>query len=93
MISLFISIYNEKNNVRMAEYLFCLNKNIENRFIDRIFILCEAGYRINMNCNKLKYFYIPERPKFCDFFKLINNITASDDINIISNSDIFLMSH
>ena len=88
MINLFTSYYKDKNSERQKEIDFCLDKNISNGFIDKIYILSETD-DVPFTSNKLKI--IPhKRPTFKDFFNIINEFTKEDDINILTNTDIFL---
>jgi len=88
MINLFTSYYKDKNSERQKEIDFCLDKNISNGFIDKIYILSETD-DVPFTNNKLKI--IPhKRPTFKDFFNIINEFTKEDDINILTNTDIFL---
>ena len=87
MISLFTTFYNEKNVIRRDELLFCLQKNIENRWIDRIYILDESND--DLNNPKIILKKLKRRPFFNDFLNIVNQNTGNDDINIISNTDIY----
>ncbi len=87
MINLFTSYYKDKNEERQKEIDFCLDKNISNGFIDKIYILSETD-DVPFTSDKLKI--IPhKRPTFKDFLFHINQITGEEDINILSNTDIF----
>ena len=84
-INLYISLYDEPEENRLSEFIQCLNLNIRNSYIDRIFVLNE-GLSINLLKNeKLTVIDIKERPKYSDFFPYFED----DKINIISNSDIY----
>ena len=88
MINLFTSYYKDKNSERQKEIDFCLDKNISNGFIDKIYILSETD-DVPFTSNKLKII-THKRPTFKDFFNIINEFTKEDDINILTNTDIFL---
>jgi hypothetical protein len=87
MVNLFTSYFKSDNENRQDELDFCLNKNIENEFIDKIYLLSETE---DVEFNNSKVEVIPHnRPSFKDFFEIINQKTSTTDINILSNSDIF----
>lgn len=91
MVNLYVSIYPERDPDRLRELSFCIRKNIENRHIDRIFILKEPG-EVSYNLiedMKLQIIDIPERPSYNGVFNQVNGITGEADINIIANTDIF----
>jgi len=88
MINLFTSYYKDKNEDRQKEIDFCLEQNINNVFIDRFYVLSETE-SIPYNNDKVKIIN-HKRPTFKDFFKVVNNVTDSEDFNILTNSDIFL---
>jgi hypothetical protein len=84
MINLFISLYNSDNKVRCVEFYDCLKNNINNRSINKIFILNE-GFNIDI-FHSPKIINIPfnKRPMFSDFY----NYFEDNAINIIANNDI-----
>lgn len=91
MIHLFTSYYkdNSKNyETRQKELDFCLKKNMENYFLDKVHLLTETN-DIPYKRNDSMIIYKNKRPTFFDFFKEINNIVTENDISIISNSDIY----
>ena len=88
MINLFISYYKDKNEERQKEINFCLEQNIKNVFIDRVYILSELE-NIPFNDDKIEII-IHKRPTFKDFFTIINSVSNDEDFNILTNSDIFL---
>lgn len=89
MINLFINFYNDKNEKRQQELERCLHNNIYNQFIDKIYIIVQNKHDICMQSDKIKCVVRKKRPSYNTFFKIINSNTAKDDINILSNTDIF----
>jgi len=87
MIRLITSYYTDSDVERQKEIDFCLEKNINNNFIDEILILNETD-SLPLKSKKIKEFKF-SRPKFSDFFKIINSLTKENDINILTNTDIF----
>jgi len=88
MVNLFTSNYAEPNESRMAELLTCLNKNITNPIIDKIYIIIEGETKSPTFHEKVVYIR-QERPTYADFFKLIRTVSDKHSINILSNSDIY----
>lgn len=88
MVNLFVSVYNEPHEDRKKELDYCLNKNIENASIDRIYILLEPDTEYS-NSEKETIIQLSERPTFKSYFKAVNSVSTSQDINIIINSDIY----
>jgi hypothetical protein len=88
-INLFISIYFESNPQRSNEIISCLKSNLDNEYISNVYVLKEGNFTFEIYNNKLNIINISNRPKFRDFFDIINSITTKDDINILANNDIF----
>jgi len=89
MIYLFTTIYNVQDTNRIEELSSVIKNNQILKAIDKIFILNEKS-NINISkIDKIELIPLDNRPFYSDFFKLINKISTPDDINIISNSDIF----
>lgn len=87
-INLFIEYYEEKNTDRMAEYIECLKRNIENDYIDKIFLITEDS-SVNANNKKIKIIKVNYRLTYENAFNIINDYSDKDDINVLSNSDIY----
>jgi hypothetical protein len=88
MVNLFTSIYTDKSEVRQKELIYCLNKNLNNIHIDKIYLLVEGVVDLPVSD---KLVIIPfGRPTYRDFFELVNRtVTNKDDISIIANTDIY----
>lgn len=87
MINLFTSYFKSDSILRDFELRYCLLKNSLNPFINKIFVLNE-DIHISEKNDKIINIY-STRPSYVDFINLINLNSNSDDINIISNSDIY----
>ena len=87
MIRLITSYYKDSDAGRQKEIELCLKNNIKNSVIDEIILLSES--KINLGENTKVNVISRTRPTFGDFFKVINDVTKSTDINILTNSDIF----
>jgi len=86
-INLFVQYYKDKNPARHEEIVSCLRKNIDNKFIDRIFLLTDIDFHIVDD--KIRIIDYSGRATYNDFFNAISTYATDDDINIISNSDIY----
>jgi hypothetical protein len=77
----------------MSELNFSLNKIIENKYIDNVFILSSNNdlKYINLNNEKIKLVEIEGRPTFKTTIDIINNYTSDNDINILINSDCYIV--
>jgi hypothetical protein len=91
-MNLIINIFNSENVERNAEILECLNQNIQNKKIKRIFIIDEhnAFSRFNLDSSKLIVIKVDKRLFISDTIRLIrsNSSYAEDEIYILSNNDI-----
>ncbi len=87
MIRLITSYYVDSDPQRQKELDFCIEKNVNNPLIDEILILNETD-TLPLENSKIKEIKF-SRPKFKDFFESINNITEENDVNILTNTDIF----
>ncbi len=93
MIRLYTTLYNENDKWRRKELITSLRKNCELSAIDRIYILNEGGDISDLAAGKIEVINIQNRPTYQDFFALINQLTSSEDINIIANTDIYFDRH
>ena len=98
--NLIISLYNEKNEIRIFELLMCLYENLKNKYISKIHILLETSDESYLIKTVLELFMqkndylkdrliiktITKRPSYNCFFDYVdNNIIGT---TIIANSDI-----
>ena len=88
MVNLFTSIYTDKSLIRQKELIYCLNKNIDNPHIEKIYLFVD-GFVDLPESDKLVL--IPfQRPTYRDFFNLIDRtVAAREDISIVANTDIY----
>lgn len=89
MINLFINFYKDKNEERQQELERCLHNNVYNQFIDKIYVIVQNISNINILSDKIVCLLKKTRPSYDTFFECINSVTKKDDINILSNTDIF----
>ncbi len=90
-VNLFTQFFIPNDENRLAELQNVLKKNINNEFIDKIYLLNERIYSENelgISSNKILQIAIEKRLQFSFFFNYIkqNNITG---FNILANADIF----
>jgi len=76
LINLFLNSFKSDDKERQKEFDFCIEKNIENPFIDKIYFLKSTKENSIFN-----------RPTYSDFFREMAKFPS--DINIIANSDIY----
>src|SRR3990170_7825794 len=88
-------LYNEKNPDRVAEYLTCLEHNLNHELIDTIHVIYDtsADNQNNRLLNSLKskkvtISYIDSRPTYGYCFELANMLYPNSKI-ILSNADIY----
>lgn len=95
--TLLTTLYNETNEKRAFEYLFCLKKNGENPRIEQIHVLYDTSNDKKSENNIIKNFLdehaiayklINGRATFQDFFTLANTLYTNKHI-IIANADIY----
>ena len=94
-IILFTQFYIDKNRERHKEILKCLHLNIDNKFIDKIYLTNERiysedelGIKDNPNKTKIEQINLNRRLCYNDIFTIIEEMAITGYI-IISNSDIF----
>jgi hypothetical protein len=85
-IRLFINWFEVANPIRGKEYLFVLQKNIGNAYIDEIHVFCEKGKVPPVLTEKCVFYSVESRRTYADFLRLMSTF---DGIRIIANLDIF----
>lgn len=88
MFNLFVSYFQSTNQARQLELDNCLNKNLENKLIQNIYLLVEEPIDIKLN-KKIHQILIKSRPSYNNIFEIIKQNSREDEWNIISNSDIY----
>jgi len=94
-INLITQFYISNNASRQKEIIDCLIYNINNPFINYIYLITEKSYSVdkiglpeNINTSKIKLININARMKYSDAFNLVSSDNLKGYI-IIANSDIF----
>ena len=93
--NLFINYYDEKDFERKKEYLFCIQKNLNLKFIDRVFIFMNKNIDKNdllslKNSHKIQFIHIDDRFDFCDVINFCVENFKNKCLVIIANLDVFL---
>jgi hypothetical protein len=95
MLYLFTTYYISSNKERQAELEYCLKKNLENRYITKIYLLNNEIFNldfINDTEKKIVQVIINDSPnyklKFSDAIHYIN-LNFYNEICILSNTDIY----
>lgn len=88
MVNLFTSIYTDKSQIRQKELIYCLNKNINNAHINKIYLFVDGFVELPTSDKLVTIEF--QRPTYRDFFNLIDRtVTSRDDISIVANTDIY----
>jgi hypothetical protein len=90
-INIFCQFFVNPNKERQLEITTCLKKNVENKYITKIYLLNERVYtdeELEITSDKIIQINIGHRLKFKDVFEYINNQKITG-YNVIINSDIF----
>ena len=88
-MNLLVNYFKSKSKNRNREYLFALNKNIENEHIKRIFLFVEEpSHCEGIESEKVTFVEMDSRPTFQDIIDYTNKELKGETC-IISNTDIF----
>ena len=88
-INLITQFYLDQKRERNLENLKCLKSNLENKYINKIYVFLESNTKPDITHTKLKLVKLGRRPTFHDFFMFTNRLVNNIDIFIISNTDIY----
>lgn len=87
---LLTTYYKSEDEERNIENKICLEQNILNNHISKIYLFLQSTETIDLpNHPKIEYVKNGKRPTFHDFFKFSNFIFEEDTRIIIANSDIY----
>lgn len=89
---IYIPFYTEQNIARKRELDECLAANIMNKLIHKIVLIADetVGDHVTIPFEKVEIYRLKRRPTFADiFYQVIPKYSDSDDINLVSNSDIY----
>lgn len=86
-VYLIIPFYKDKRKARNKELMYCLKKNLSNRFINQIIAICDTDVKLPRH-KKLHSINIDKRQRFMDLHEA-GNVFNPKGINIVANADIF----
>ena len=89
-VNVYFNYFDAKTEKRSKEILYCLNKLISNKKIDKIYLLCSDNYTEWLDKKIVKIDMFNIQPTFDDIFNVVNFNTKNDDLNILLNSDCFV---
>ena len=89
-VNVYFNYFEAKTEKRVDEIKYCLQKLIDNKKVDRVYLLCsdEYDYWLDKKIVKIDMFNV--QPTFNDVFNIVNFNTKNDDLNIILNSDCYI---
>lgn len=88
-MNLIIEYFKSPDYQRHSEYLTCIHENLENEFIDQIYVFISDDSKLNFTSKKIKIVKRDTRPTYKDLFEFCNE-ELKDQICIIANADIIL---
>lgn len=86
-IFLYTPFFQSNNPERQAEFDACLKGNLENPFIDRIFLFIDDGIIPNFRNDKIRIVHIKSRLTYRDWLEFTAEQTT-DHISVLANTDI-----
>ena len=88
-MELLIEYYKSDNAARNQEYIFCIEKNLKNKFIDKVHVFIDdINTELEINSDKLNVIRIEKRNTYSDFFNYANFNLQGKKV-ILANTDIF----
>jgi len=90
-VNVYYNYYITSNIERNEELQFCIDMLISNEEIDNIYLIVDEDTKVEFHNDKIAIIVINHRPTFNNFFEQINNYTDDTDVNIIINSDCFIL--
>lgn len=88
-MNLIIEYFKSSDYQRHSEYLTCIHENLENEFIDKIYVFISDDSKLNFTSKKIKVIKRDTRPTYKDLFEFCNE-NLKNQICIVSNADIIL---
>lgn len=87
-MNLIIEYFKSSNEQRDIEYKYCLNENIKNKSIQKIWVFISDESILDIQSDKIEIIKIQSRPTY-QFIIDWSSQNLKDEICIISNGDIF----
>ena len=88
-MNLLIEYFRSVDYQRHSEYLTCIHENLENEYIEKVYVFISDDSKLNFKSEKIKIIQRDERPTYKDLFEFCNK-NLKDQICIIANADIIL---
>jgi hypothetical protein len=87
-MNLLIEYFKSQNQQRDNEFKTCINENIKNLHIKKIYVFISDESILDIQSDKIEIVKIDKRPSYLFLFDFCNQ-NLKDEICIISNTDIF----
>jgi hypothetical protein len=87
-MKLIIEYFKSTNQNRDVEYRSCINENIKNNLIEKIYVFISDDSILDIKSDKIEIVKIDNRPTFHFLFEWCNS-NLPEEICIIANTDIF----
>lgn len=88
-MNLLIEYFKTSDYQRHSEYLTCIHENLENEYIDKIYIFISDDSKLNFESKKIEVIKSDSRPTYKSLFEFCNQ-KLKGQICIIANADIIL---
>ena len=88
-IHLYTPYYLSDDHERQKELDLCLQKNVDVKEVDRIFLMIDDGHVPPVTSDKITILPIPGRPSYSDWLDLTAE-HSSGALSVLANSDIYL---
>lgn len=87
-MNLLIEYFTSSNTNRDSEYKTCINENVKNPLIEKIYIFISDDSKLDIQSDKIEIVKLDKRPTFKFLFEFCNT-NLSNQVCIIANTDIF----
>ncbi|QKX18087.1 exostosin family protein [Microbulbifer sp. YPW1] len=88
MINVFFPYYTCGNAARQQEIDLCLEKNISNSAIDKLFVLIDDKTSFSSSNSKVEVVYLDQRPTYSKWLQLTASMKL-EGVSVLCNSDIY----
>lgn len=87
-MKLLIEYFKSQNQQRDIEYKTCINENIKNNLIDKIYVFISDNSILDIESDKIEIVKVDNRPTYLNLFNFCNQ-NLLGEVCIIANTDIF----
>lgn len=87
-IHLFMPYFKASDGRRQAEFISCLQKNVSNPSITKIYLLIDDKHLPEVSSEKIEVITISRRPTYQDWYKLTTE-KCNSGVSILANTDIY----